>query len=108
MYYALCPDCHHKWRLRLDRPLPKSGSGSYVPCPVCANKRAIAHTELPDLAIGHLDCDAFYASIEKRDRPELMDQPVIIGGGHRGVVATWLLYRTQIWRAVRNAGFQGA
>lgn len=88
MYYALCPDCHHKWRLRLDRPLPKSGSGSYVPCPVCANKRAIAHTELPDLAIGHLDCDAFYASIEKRDRPELMDQPVIIGGGHRGVVAT--------------------
>lgn len=88
MLYALCPDCHHKWRLHLDRPLPKSGSGSYVPCPVCSCKRAIAHPELPELSIGHLDCDAFYASIEKRDRPELMDQPVIIGGGHRGVVAT--------------------
>ncbi|MBS8272463.1 DNA polymerase IV [Thalassospira tepidiphila] len=88
MLYALCPDCHHKWRLHLDRPLPKSGGGSYVPCPVCSCKRAIAHPELPDLAIGHLDCDAFYASIEKRDRPELIDQPVIIGGGHRGVVAT--------------------
>ena len=88
MLYALCPDCHHKWRLHLDRPLPKSGNGSYVSCPVCGCKRAIAHPELPDLAIGHLDCDAFYASIEKRDRPELINQPVIIGGGHRGVVAT--------------------
>ncbi len=88
MLYALCPDCHHKWRLHIDRPLPKSGAGSYVPCPVCGCKRAIAHGELPDLSIGHLDCDAFYASIEKRDRPELADQPVIIGGGHRGVVST--------------------
>lgn len=88
MLYALCPECHHKWRLHLDRPLPKSGDGSYVSCPVCTCKRAIAHPELPELSIGHLDCDAFYASIEKRDRPELMDQPVIIGGGHRGVVAT--------------------
>ncbi|MBX2830521.1 MAG: DNA polymerase IV [Rhodospirillales bacterium] len=88
MFYALCPDCHHKWRLHLDRPLPKSGAGSYVPCPACGCKRAIAHAELPDLSIGHLDCDAFYASIEKRDRPELADQPVIIGGGHRGVVST--------------------
>lgn len=88
MIYALCPDCHHKWRLNIDRPLPKSGSGPYVPCPICSCKRAIAHAELPDLSIGHLDCDAFYASIEKRDRPELMDQPVIIGGGHRGVVST--------------------
>lgn len=88
MLYALCPDCHHKWRLHLDQPLTKSGAGSYVVCPVCHGKRAIANEELPDLTIGHLDCDAFYASIEKRDRPELADQPVIIGGGHRGVVAT--------------------
>ncbi|WP_033067243.1 DNA polymerase IV [Thalassospira australica] len=88
MLYALCPDCHHKWRLNLDQPLSKSGAGSYVACPVCRGNRALAHAELPDLAIGHLDCDAFYASIEKRDRPELIDQPVIIGGGHRGVVAT--------------------
>lgn len=88
MLYALCPECHHKWRLHHDRPLPKSGAGSYVSCPACNNKRALAHAELPDLFIGHLDCDAFYASIEKRDRPELADLPVIIGGGHRGVVST--------------------
>ena len=45
------------------------------------------HRELHDLAIAHLDCDAFYAAIEKRDRPELRDRPVIVGGHHRGVVA---------------------
>ena len=45
------------------------------------------HPELHELAIAHLDCDAFYASIEKRDRPELRDVPVIVGGRHRGVVA---------------------
>ena len=45
------------------------------------------HDELHDLHIAHLDCDAFYAAIEKRDRPELRDAPVIVGGRHRGVVA---------------------
>ena len=49
--------------------------------------RALRHAELHDLSIAHLDCDAFYATVEKRDRPELRDLPVIVGGRHRGVVA---------------------
>jgi DNA polymerase-4 len=48
----------------------------------------IVHAELERLAIAHLDCDAFYATVEKRDRPELRDDPVIVGGGKRGVVTT--------------------
>jgi DNA polymerase IV len=44
--------------------------------------------ELYRLTLAHIDCDAFYASIEKRDNPELADKPVIIGGGKRGVVST--------------------
>jgi DNA polymerase-4 len=48
----------------------------------------IRHPELASLSIAHLDCDAFYAAIEKRDDPSLSDRPVIVGGGRRGVVAT--------------------
>jgi DNA polymerase-4 len=57
-------------------------------CDACGSRRVIAHDELDSLTIAHLDCDAFYASVEKRDRPELRDLPVIIGGGKRGVVST--------------------
>lgn len=48
----------------------------------------VAHAELAELSIAHMDCDAFYASVEKRDNPSLRDQAVIVGGGQRGVVST--------------------
>jgi DNA polymerase-4 len=57
-------------------------------CPACDSRRLVRHDELARLTIAHLDCDAFYASVEKRDRPELRDRPVIVGGGKRGVVST--------------------
>ena len=57
-------------------------------CPECRRARILAHPELADLSIAHMDCDAFYASVEKRDDPELRDKAVIVGGGRRGVVST--------------------
>lgn len=57
-------------------------------CRACGSPRIKAHDELAALSIAHVDCDAFYASIEKRDDPSLVDKPLIIGGGVRGVVST--------------------
>ena len=57
-------------------------------CPTCRSPRMVAHDELTGLSIAHMDCDAFYASVEKRDNPALRDQAVIVGGGQRGVVST--------------------
>jgi DNA polymerase-4 len=73
---ALCRDC--LW----------TGEEAQRRCPRCGSPRMLAHAELGELSMAHLDCDAFYASVEKRDRPELRDQAVIVGGGQRGVVTT--------------------
>ncbi|MFM8376344.1 MAG: DNA polymerase IV, partial [Phenylobacterium sp.] len=72
---ALCRDC-----LEPGQPGPR--------CRACGSPRRLSHPELDRLSIAHIDCDAFYASVEKRDRPELRDVPLIVGGGVRGVVTT--------------------
>lgn len=57
-------------------------------CDACGSRRIVSHARLNEFSIAHIDCDAFYAAVHKRDQPELRDQAVIVGGGVRGVVAT--------------------
>jgi DNA polymerase-4 len=85
---SLCRDCFHMFDFG-------------VRCEKCGSPRVVAHSELNNLSIAHMDCDAFFASVEKRDNPDLIDKPVIIGGGHRGVVST-ACYIARI-RGVRSA-----
>jgi DNA polymerase-4 len=56
-------------------------------CGACGSPRLVRHRSLPTLTLAHIDCDAFYATVEKRDNPDIADRPVIIGGGKRGVVS---------------------
>lgn len=76
---ALCRDCLTPF---------ENAAVSAKRCPACGSPRLTEHPELFDLSIAHMDCDAFYAAVEKRDNPALADKPVIIGGGRRGVVST--------------------
>lgn len=77
LQHALCRDCASV------RP-----EGEAV-CGACGSSRSVTHPELTDLTIAHIDCDAFYASVEKRDAPELARLPLIVGHpGGRGVVTT--------------------
>lgn len=77
---VFCRDCLTDHQEEVARPLRR--------CPSCGSPRLLRHPERDSLTLAHIDCDAFFAAIEKRDDPSLLDKPLIIGGGKRGVVST--------------------
>jgi len=77
---AFCRDCL--------KDAADTAKGPAKRCAACGSPRVLRHADLSTLTIAHIDCDAFYATIEKRDDPTLADKPLIIGGGKRGVVST--------------------
>ncbi|HET6307734.1 MAG TPA: DNA polymerase IV [Rhodopila sp.] len=79
----LCRDCC----LVADTMPPDVAEALQARCPGCGGGRLVHHRSLLRLTIAHIDCDAFFASVEKRDRPDLAARPVIVGGGSRGVVS---------------------
>lgn len=84
---GLCRDCDARIA-HGDGGVAVRGSKEGSSCPQCGGVRILHHPELFTLSIAHIDCDAFYAAVEKRDHPQLRDKPLIIGGGVRGVVST--------------------
>ncbi|MBM3598519.1 MAG: DNA polymerase IV [Alphaproteobacteria bacterium] len=76
---ARCRDCAEL--------IPAAPHAIEIRCPACGSPRIFRHAELDSLSIAHIDCDAFYASVEKRDNPDIADRAVIVGGGKRGVVS---------------------
>ena len=77
-----CRDC------LAEDPRPRALRPGSLRCSRCGSPRLLAHPERDALSIAHIDCDAFFAAVEKRDDPSLLDRPLIIGGAKRGVVAT--------------------